>query len=338
MGAMGKKRQVFFNCNRNGAMPVSVAVYSLLSSAEPSRPLDIYVAHDDGFAEGGGREKVKSVVDRFAFASVTFINFEPTFRRNSAVLASDLNMWTAMVWALCFFPDLLPDITGNLVFLDWDTLVLQDLAPLYDMDLAAEGMIEAAVSESPREHRPYLVAAGWPESAGPSINYGVQVIDTDAYRRERVKERMLEWYARNRAIAVCAEQDSLNVVCGDRIKRLPIKYNFYASWLDRMPKHNPFNPKWRIHATRDVLDGAANPAIVHFIGHKKPWNKSYRSFRREYRRAMRALGLLHGNIPGEGPLFRFFGIFADAYHDLMRKYAALQLRLLYRRPAEDHVR
>lgn len=327
---MNGKRQVFFNCNRNGAMPVSVAAYSLLSSADPSRPLDIYVAHDGGFAESGGREKVKSVVDRFAFASVTFIDFEPVFQRNSAVLACDLNQWTPMVWALCFFPDLLPDITGNLVFLDWDTFVFQDLAPLYDMDLAAEGMIEAAVSESPREHRPYLVAAGWPESAGPSINYGVQVIDTEAYRREHIKERMLEWYAKYKSIAVCAEQDALNAVCGDRIRRIPVKYNFYASWLDRIPKHYPFNPRWRIHATRDVLEGAAHPAIVHFIGRKKPWLKGYRSFRRDYRRVMRELGWLPGNVPGEGPLFRFIGLFADAYHTLLRKYAALQLRLLYR--------
>ena len=327
---MNGKRQVFFNCNRNGAMPVSVAVYSLLSSADPARPLDIYVAHDDGFAEDGGREKVKSVVDRFAFASVTFINFEPTFRRNSAVLACDLNKWTPMVWALCFFPDLLPDITGNLVFLDWDTFVFQDLEPLYDMDLAAEGMVGAAVSESPRDHRQYLVRAGWPESAGPSINYGVQVIDIAAYRREQVKERMLAWYAKYRDIAVCAEQDALNAVCGDRIKRIPVKYNFYASWIDRIPKHNPFNPRWRIHATRDVLEGAAHPAIVHFIGHKKPWSKGYRSFRQDYRRVMRVLGWLRGPVPGEGPLFRFIGFFADAYHTLLRKYAALQLRLLYR--------
>lgn len=335
---MSNKRQVFYNCNLYGAVPVSVSVYSLLRSADPSQPLQVYVAHDSGFEDNGGREQVRSVVDRFPFASVTFLNFEPIYRKHADVLDCELNQWSPMVWALCFFPDLIPDITGNLVFLDWDTFVFRDLAELYGMDLSDGNWIEAAVSESPREHRPYLIAAGWPEAAGCSINYGVQVIDTDAYRRERVKDRMLEWYARNRDIAVCAEQDSLNVVCGDRIRRLPVKYNFYASWLDRMPKHNPFDPKWRIHATRDVLDGAANPAIVHFIGHKKPWNKGYRSFRREYRRAMRDLGLLHGNIPGEGPVFRFFGIFADAYHDLMRKYAALQLRLLYHRPAENHVR
>ena len=330
MGAMGKKRQVFFNCNEYGALPVSVAVFSLLKSADPSRPISIYVAHDTGFAKGGGCDKVRSVVRGFPFADITFINFEPLFDRHAELLTCEHNAWTAMVWALCFFPDLLPDITGNLVFLDWDTFVFQDLAPLYDMDLAAEGMIEAAVSESPREHRPYLVAAGWPESAGPSINYGVQVIDTEAYRREHVKERMLEWYAKYKSIAVCAEQDALNAVCGDRIKRIPVKYNFYASWIDRIPKHNPFNPRWRIHATRDVLEGAAHPAIVHFIGHKKPWLKGYRSFRRDYRRVMRELGWLSGPIPGEGPLFRFIGLFADTYHALLRKYAALQLRLLYR--------
>ena len=321
---------MFFNCTQDGVLPISVAVFSLLRSADPTSPLSIYIAHDAGFVARGAPDRIREIVARFPFASVHFVNIEPLLERHRETLTAPKMKWPLMVWAWCFCTELFPEVTGNLVFLDWDTLVFQDLAPLYDMDLAAEGMIEAAVSESPREHRPYLVAAGWPESAGPSINYGVQVIDTEAYRREHVKERMLEWYAKYKSIAVCAEQDALNAVCGDRIKRIPIKYNFYASWIDRIPKHNPFNPRWRIHATRDVLEGAAHPAIVHFIGHKKPWLKGYRSFRRDYRRIMRELGWMGKPIPGEGPIFRFIGLFADAYHGLLRKYAALQLRLLYR--------
>lgn len=325
---MSKKRQVFFNCNHLGKLPISVAVYSLLKNAETSRPLQIFIAHDTGFGENGSIEKVQSVVDRFPFASVKFINFDPIYAKHAAVLDCKLNSWTNMVWALCLFPEYLPDLTDNLVFLDWDTFVFKDLEELYELDLSDGNYIEAAVNESLREHRPYLIKAGWPESAGYSINYGVQVIDVAAYRRERVMERMLEWYAANKDIAVCAEQDTLNILFGDRIKRLPPKYNLFATFLERVIKVNPFSKTFRVHSTRDFFEAVADPAVVHFIGGKKPWKNKFRSFRTDYRKAMREIGFTDP-IPGETVWHKFIGLFADGYHGLLRIYAKAAFRLVF---------
>lgn len=330
---MNKKRQVFFNCNHLGELPVSVAVYSLLKSADPSRDLHVFVAHDSGFAENGAKGRVQSVVDRFAFARVTFINFDPIFAKYADRLTCELNQWTSMVWALCCFPELIPDITDNLVFLDWDTFVYHDLGELYDMDLSTGNWIGAAVSESLREHRPYLVKAGWPESAGYSVNYGVQVIDTAAYRREHVMERMLDWYAKNKNLAVCAEQDALNVLFGDRIRRLPPKYNLFATFLEQIVRVNPFGRQWRVHPTREVFQAVSDPSVVHFIGRKKPWRNSFRSFRSDYRRAMREIGFTDP-IPGETAGDVLLGALADAGHSLLRMYARVMTRLFFRQPSQ----
>lgn len=320
------KRQVFFNINHLGIIPVSVAIHSLLKHADPVKEIVIHIAHDTRFAEAGGREKVKSVVDRYPFAKVRFADFDPLFRRDAKILDLGDNHWSYMVWAWVYCTELFPELTGNLVFIDWDMYVRKDLEEMYSLDLAKDGSITAAVNESRREHRPYLIAAGWPEEAGYSVNTGFQVIDTDAYRRENVQQRILDWYAKNRHIAVCVEQDAINMVCGAQIKRLHVKYNYTVSWLERAVKVNPFKKEWRVFPTRDVFEAMADPTIVHFIGQNKPWRANYRPYRNVYRQAMAELGLLeNGRLPGETLLKRMVGALYDAYHALLTLYVRLVL-------------
>jgi len=327
MGESFSRRQVFFNCNERGILPISVAVFSLLKSADPGRPLAIHLAHDAGFAAKGGCDRVREVVNRFPFATIEFHDV-------TAVLAAHPELggtrWPPMVWAWAFCTEIIPDITGNLVFIDWDMYVRHDLEELYSLDLRGRGMITAAVDESRREHRPYLVAAGWPEAAGYSVNTGLQVIDTDAYRSERVLERMLEWYARYRDVADCVEQDAINAVIGEKILRLHLKYNFTVGWLDRLPKNSPFRKEWRVYPTRMVFEACADPYVLHFIGHKKPWAWNHRPYRNVYRKAMAELGLLDGPLFGETPSRRVIGVACDAMHLVLTGYARLMCATFFR--------
>lgn len=316
------KRQVFFNCNFRGIIPISTAIYSLLRSADSSAPLAVFLAHDTKFAELGGCEAVKKIVDRFPFASIRFVNAEPFLQRYQEVVSSPNNAWTPMVWAWTFCADMLPDISGNLVFIDWDMLVLKDLKELYALDLESEGLVSAALSESAREHRPELVAAGWPEEAGCTITTALQVINLDAFRREKIREQMFAWFLQHKVAAVLVEQDAINVVAGARIKRLHPRYNCPVGWLERLLKDNFLKENWRVFKTKDVLEALVDPSIVHFIGGKKPWNANQRAWHREYAKAMAEIGY---KVEGETVLSRVVGRAADLYHALLRRYAHLLL-------------
>ena len=324
------KRQVFFNCNQDGVLPVSVAVYSLLRSADPTAPLAVHIAHDSGFAARGGRDRVREVVARFPFASVRFANFEPLLEPHRETLTAPKMKWPLMVWAWCFCTELFPDVTGNLVFLDWDMYVLKDLRPLYELDLKAGNHVTAAVDESRREHRPYLVAAGWPEAAGYAVNTGTQVIDTDTYRRDRILEKILAWYAKYKDVSLCVEQDAINAVAGERIRRLHVKYNFTVGWCDRIMKFNPFRSELRVYPTQDVFAAVDDPTILHFIGHKKPWRWNHRAYRNLYRTSMKELGLYDGKAFGETPARALVGVLFDLYHVLTRAYARIILATILR--------
>lgn len=317
------KRQVFFNCDYRGKLPISVAVYSLLKSAQSTEPLWIYLAHDHGFVENGGREKVQSIVDGFPFASISFFDITDVLARHPVL---DGAKWPSIAWAWAFATEIFPDLHGNFIFIDWDMFVRKDLSELYNLDLERQGFVSAAVNESRREHRPLLVAAGWPESAGYSINSGTQVINADVFRREHILDKMLAWYSKHKDIAECVEQDSANVIYGNRILRLHLKYNFTVGWYDRILNHNPFDREWRVYPTKMVFEACADPAILHFIGHRKPWARNHRAFRNTYRSAMKELGLYNPkdyyfSIKSEiiGRLFDFFNLIVVAYSRLMLK-------------------
>ena len=329
-----KPGQVFLNCDHKGRIPVSVAIYSILASANPARPLRVHLVHDDGFEADGGCAKVREIVGRFPFATVAFANITALLDKHPELLGAK---WPPMTWAWAFCTEIFPELTGNLVFIDWDMYVLKDLGELYDLDLEGQGMVSAAVNESLREHRPLLVAAGWPRAAGYSVNSGTQVINTDAFRREHIRERMFAWYVAHKDIAECVEQDAANVVYGERILRLHLKYNFTVGWHDRMLNHNPFLRRWRVYPTQMVFEACADPSILHFIGHRKPWWWNHRAYRNVYRKAMEKLGLFDPKTYGETPLRKAQGVFFDLYNAVVAAYARFALRTIFRkcRPMSD---
>ena len=317
--------QVFFNCDYNGKIPIPVAIYSVLESANPARPLRIHLVHDDGFEADGGCAKVREIVARYPFATVVFANITALLEKHPELLGAK---WPPMTWAWAFCTDIFPELTGNLVFIDWDMYVLKDLGELYDLDLEGQGFVSAAVNESRREHRPLLAAAGWPKKAGYSINTGSQVINTDAFRREHIREKMFAWYVAHKDIAECVEQDAANVVYGERILRLHLKYNFTVGWYDRIFNRNPFRREWRVYPPKMVLEACADPAILHFIGHRKPWERNHRAYRNTYRNAMKELGLYDSRAYRYNLRHECVARLFDVYNEIAAWYARVMARLL----------
>ncbi len=319
---MANKRQVFFNSDERGITLLSVAVYTLLKTNDPTKPIAIYVAHNQAFAETGCKARIQSIVDRFPYASVCFIDVTDVFARYRDTFSMN-GAPVPLLWAFPVCDKLLPaDVTGQIVYIDIDMLIRRDLGELFDMDLAAEGYVAAAVNESRREHRQYLIDAGWPEEAGYSFNNACTVLDLDAFRREKMSDQMIAWYGAHKDIAINTDQDSQNRVYGARTKRIPPKYNYTDGWLERLTKLNPFVKEWRVFPPKEMLEAMLDPVIVHYVGNRKPTRWTHRPERNVFRRAMKELGLLeNGRLPEETNLKIAIGWFFDAYHAVLKAYA-----------------
>lgn len=228
------------------------------------------------------------------------------------------------MWGFPFCDKLIPpEMSGNIVYIDLDMVVMQDLAELYDMDLKSEGLIAAAVNESARENLPHLLAAEWPDSAGIAFNNATCVVNLDAFRAEHISDKILSWKSKY-LDKHYTDQDAQNVVYGARTRRIPMKWNYTDGWLERIIKLNPFAQKWRVFPPREVLGAILHPCIIHYIGPRKPDVYNHRPERKVFRKLMCELGLIENNtLRGETTYNKVVALFFDGYHFMLKLYARM---------------
>lgn len=163
-------------------------------------------------------------------------------------------------WYRIFLPELLPDVE-RVLFVDSDTLVLDSIAPLWQLDL--DGFYLAAVTnvlEPHYAHRPAELGV----EEGTYFNAGVLLMNLALMRRDGCSHALFEHGVEHQPL--WRDQDALNVVLGGR--RLPLhpRWNcmniFRFAWADE------------VFGSEAVAEARANPAIRHFEGpgDNKPWH------------------------------------------------------------------
>jgi lipopolysaccharide biosynthesis glycosyltransferase len=183
------------------------------------------------------------------------------------------------MWYRIFLPELLPDVE-RVLYLDADTLVVDDLAPLFDRPL--DGAYVAAVPNvfEPRfAQRPQELAL---PRAQPYFNSGVLLFDLARMRDDGCTQQIVRM-AKNEPL-LWPDQDALNVVLGGRQVTLHPRWNAMNSLFLLREAQATFGAE-------TVRDACARPAIVHFEGPalSKPWHYlNKHPYRAEYLRHRRA--------------------------------------------------
>ncbi|WQS95279.1 glycosyltransferase family 8 protein [Helicobacter pylori] len=90
------------------------------------------------------------------------------------------------------------------------------------------------------------------------FNVGFMVANLKLWRDDNLEEKLCEFFVARNYSLVCPEQDTINIVCVDKILPISDSYNF---------SHRLFHRK-KINEKSDVC-------MVHFFSHEKPWNHSF---------------------------------------------------------------
>jgi lipopolysaccharide biosynthesis glycosyltransferase len=187
----------------------------------------------------------------------------------------------AAMWYRIFLPELLADL-DRVLYLDVDTLILDRLDPLWELELGVSLLAAVRNVFMPyHRHRPRdlgMQAPGY-------FNSGVLLLNLEQMRNYRFTEAIYA-LARNRSSELdWPDQDALNLAVGGR-------------WLPLHPRWNVMNSMvFHPELARATLGAAevdralAAPAIRHFEGpgFNKPWHAQHeRPGRRLYRLHRRA--------------------------------------------------
>ena len=167
-----------------------------------------------------------------------------------------------------FLARLLPEDVERVLYLDCDTIVLEDLQELFTLPMGDHYLGMAAEPTVPKARRKYL---GMPDDK-PYCNSGVLLVNLALWRQEDAEGQVLAYYKSKNGDLVAPDQDAINGAFSRRILQLPPRYNYgsvqiYYPWKtqQRMSAPTPFFTK------DEYLQGAAKPAIIHYLGEERPW-------------------------------------------------------------------
>lgn len=235
-------------------MPLYVSLLSILEN-NAHRKFSIYIICDSTnpvFSDYAERLR-----DRFRI-DIQYIHIEPS-KVEGFPLSGGL---PGSVYYRMFAGSLLPNSCDRVLYLDCDTIIINNIDELFDLDL--DSAIIGAVNDA-------IPEPGEKLGVTPYFNSGMLLINLRRWREEQIENKCLHFLATESDRISCPDQDVLNAVLCKQWKKIDAKFNFQTG-----------------HCRRHTLGRPdQNPSIVHFVGKHKPWLKrSKHPFKPDFRRIL----------------------------------------------------
>ena len=164
-----------------------------------------------------------------------------------------------------YYRFLIPDLINEekVLYIDSDTIIINDIKDLWETNLnnLACGVIEDQSSDDIRIHNRIGIDS-------PYFNSGVLLINTEYWKNNKIKYKLIEFIYNHPYICLYPDQDALNIILHNQVKYLPYKYN-YQEILYTTDFRNLFIHRSKWHS---ILNDRKEVKIIHFTGNIKPWH------------------------------------------------------------------
>ena len=161
----------------------------------------------------------------------------------------------------------LPKNLDRILYLDSDTLVINKLNELYNMDFE-ENYFIATTHIKKILHKFNEIRLGMDKDE-PYINTGVLLMNLNELRNIKIEKEVINFIQKNERKLMLPDQDIISSIYGNKIKLIDdLKYNLGDRNLNNYNLNNPKNKigiKWI----------RKNTVIIHYFGRNKPWNSGY---------------------------------------------------------------
>ncbi|MFI2710825.1 glycosyltransferase family 8 protein [Micromonospora sp. NPDC018662] len=184
------------------------------------------------------------------------------------------NWWTSASLRRLHLAEVVPESVERVLYLDADTLAVEDVTALHDTDLQGRCLAAVGVDRPPGYWPEALAAAGDRRTHTRYFNSGVLVLDLHRWREQRVGPRAAALYQAHERVLRHPDQDTLNILLDDQWVGVDPRWNRLVQYH----RGDPFGLERM--AALDTDEG-----ILHFGGRVKPWHDSYPDtpLRRRYR-------------------------------------------------------
>lgn len=247
MDAIKKHIPIFYSCDEKYAPLAMISMASILFNTKSY--IDFYVLHNN---------VTEKTINKFYMLSDKFHNFSLKFINVNTSEYFDKIELRNHVTNSCFSRFLIPSLEPKLdkvIYLDCDTIILQDIEQLYNQELNGYPL-GAVVSQDfldfpDKKQEVYKAALLSPTHL--YFNSGVLLIDIQKWIQGNALQKLLEAEKVTAETRYFNDQDILNNAFDSNFQPLDLKFNVRTSLFTM----------YEIH---DI-------AIRHFTGNLKPWVK-----------------------------------------------------------------
>ncbi len=162
--------------------------------------------------------------------------------------------------------DLFPDY-DKILYLDSDMIVLNDLSELYWTDI--EGKYGAAVTDYHIAKKGYRGLSQI--KTKHYFNSGMLLMNLEEMRKHYLPEKLLskkKEISKNTVFSFM-DQDTFNIICGDKMLLLSVKYNFLNCYYEEMERYEMH--KLTGIDFEEICRIYERPTVLHIGGKYKPW-------------------------------------------------------------------
>lgn len=237
--------------------PTIVAITSMMETKNSDTAYDYYIMHPGEFSQES-KDKLVSLEKKYKDCKINLIDMADKYKN-----ANDKGHITTPTYYRLSLPDLLPDL-DRILWVDGDTLTLEDLTPMYNIDMENyyyRGLLDPTVNGT--------------ETFGVDNDHcicaGVMVINLAELRRDDMVNKSIDFIEKNNDKLIQHDQTVINVLCADKIGVLPPKYgifNYYTSEKDLTGYYESLRSADR-YTMEELVDALNHPALLHCV--VKPW-------------------------------------------------------------------
>jgi lipopolysaccharide biosynthesis glycosyltransferase len=232
------------------ALPSAVMLKSIAVNADPSRKIVVYIV--DNQVSSQNKERIAVAVEN---------RLQLCWCKPEGLLPHIEPQWghvSSATYDKLFISRLLPEDIGKALWLDSDTLVLDDISRLFDTPMEGESLLAVPDPLIQKVSSTFGVQ-NWRKfglsPADPYFNAGVLLVDVDHWRDDDIAGRALTHVLENGRRLFFFDQEALNVALAGKWNKLDDRWNYSANSQHakfQSPEHD-------------------SPSIVHFSGGLKPW-------------------------------------------------------------------
>ena len=244
------KIPIVLSTDENYAPYCATTIASILKNSKKETELEFHIL------SAGLPKKTKEKFQELKKIKDCSLNFV-TVNKDNFVDCPTSHHFTIESYFRFKLSSLLPNIE-KVLYLDCDIIVLDDLGSLFEQDLddySTAMVLDASMKLPSTDNQKRL---GIPQD-GNYFNTGVALVNLKKWREKNAEEVLFKWTRKNREKIMWVDQDAINVVFHDSIKKLPEKYNIQMNH----------------YRGKEMLGNLLNEMVViHFCGAEKPWNRS----------------------------------------------------------------